>query len=146
MWHQYEGYTSDRRHTATALKNMGLGNLSADDTDALFAFMDRAGSGQVTFHDFAATILLPIAACAGSGGLHRQSSSMSNWQKMKEQSGKWKLMQEGSSGEGGGDHSCCTNNIADEASDHFFRVLDQDGDGNVSFKEFHAVMAEVVVP
>ena len=141
-----EGYTIDRRHTSTALKNMGLGNLSADDTDALFAFMDRHKTGQVTFNDFAATILLPIATCGGSGGLHRQSSSMSNWQKMKEQSGKWKLMQEGSSGEGGGDHSCCTNNIADEASDHFFRVLDQDGDGNVSFKEFHAVMAEVVVP
>ena len=31
-------------HTATALKNMGLGNLSADDTDALFAFMDPHGS------------------------------------------------------------------------------------------------------
>ena len=30
-------------HTATALKNMGLGNLSADDTDALFAFMDPHG-------------------------------------------------------------------------------------------------------
>ena len=34
-------------HTATALKNMGLGNLSADDTDALFAFMDRHKTGQV---------------------------------------------------------------------------------------------------
>ena len=31
-------------HTATALKNMGLGNLSADDTDALFAFMEPHGS------------------------------------------------------------------------------------------------------